>query len=459
MLHHFTKITLRTLIPLTILASPLYLIRFSIFDIPTNVLEVLVLIIVGITLWHAWGTKTKSGARRCFQHFLRDNTPLRIVLIAWTLMTIGTFLSTAAGGAWHTGLGIVKGWFVVPFVFLLCVHYALRHAIISRIHIFRALIVGGAFVATAAIIYAFLDIFTYDHRLRAFYLSPNHLAMSLAPIIPLMFTDYILVRHYHHSRKTYIFIVFALILTGIVLVLTRSLGGIIAASGGLVLFFASYYRSWRMFTGSMLALSLIFSLVLATLWRTPRIQDFFTYSHHSSLASRYVIWHVATDIIADHPLFGVGPGNFQFVYLAYQKNYPPYPEWAVPQPHNLFLAFWLQTGIIGLCGFILVVLLIGKKYICIVQKKKYAKDDIIVLGAMCALGIIMIHGLVDTPYWKNDLALIFWLLVLLASIQNEKDDRKNTRLIYQQVENVCKHQDAQAPYLCRAPHKAVGLLQ
>ena len=26
----------------------------------------------------------------------------------------------------------------------------------------------------------------------------------------------------------------------------------------------------------------------------------------------------------------------------YQKHFPPYLEWAVPQPHNLYLAFWLQ---------------------------------------------------------------------------------------------------------------------
>jgi len=27
---------------------------------------------------------------------------------------------------------------------------------------------------------------------------------------------------------------------------------------------------------------------------------------------------------------------------------------------------------------------------------------------------ILIHGLVDTTYWKNDLSIIFWLVIVLG---------------------------------------------
>jgi len=37
---------------------------------------------------------------------------------------------------------------------------------------------------------------------------------------------------------------------------------------------------------------------------------------------------------------------------------------------------------------------------------------------MCSMIVIIIHGLVDAPYFKNDLAMMFWLLVALAGMIN-----------------------------------------
>jgi len=408
--HHI----LRVLILFTILALPLYLVRFSIFGVPTNVLEVLVIATAGATLWHARHTRTKDSTRRFLQYFLQHSAPPRIVLAAWALMTVGALLSTAAGGAWHTGLGIVKGWLVVPFVFLLCVHYALRHAIISRIHIFRALIVGGAFVAAVAVIYASLNIFTYDHRLRAFYLSPNHLAMTIAPIIPLVLGGLLLAYKRHERIRVRVFLIVSLMTLCGTLYLTRSLGGMSAALGGALFFLGTFYRSPRIFIGALLAAALTSALVLVALWHTPRVQDFFAQPERSSLASRMIIWRSAWHIGTDHPLLGIGPGNFQKYYLDYQRYYPPYLEWAVPQPHNLFLALWLQTGLLGFSGFVLLLGNITTRATSLVRTKTHTPQEIITRATLGAFATILIHGLIDTPYWKNDLAVIFWLLVILA---------------------------------------------
>jgi len=84
--------------------------------------------------------------------------------------------------------------------------------------------------------------------------------------------------------------------------------------------------------------------------------------------------------------------------------FEPYPEWAVPQPHNIFLAFWLQTGLIGLVGFIwLIIIIIFLNY----------KPKILSFILLYAIIYILIHGLVDTTYWKNDLSVIFWVIIAL----------------------------------------------
>jgi hypothetical protein len=35
------------------------------------------------------------------------------------------------------------------------------------------------------------------------------------------------------------------------------------------------------------------------------------------------------------------------------------------------------------------------------------------LGIMAAMITIIIHGLVDVPYFKNDLAILFWIIMAL----------------------------------------------
>ena len=105
-------------------------------------------------------------------------------------------------------------------------------------------------------------------------------------------------------------------------------------------------------------------------------------------------------------LLGIGPGNFQTIYLDYQKYYPHYLEWAVPHPHSMYLAFWLYGGFLGLVGFL------GLAYFFLRDIFKGDKSPV----RLMALGIMvyfLIHGVFDTAYFKNDLSLVFWMCFLV----------------------------------------------
>jgi len=122
-------------------------------------------------------------------------------------------------------------------------------------------------------------------------------------------------------------------------------------------------------------------------------------------------------MIADSPVFGIGAGNFQNTYLAYQKYFPPYLEWSVPQPHNLFLAFWLEAGIAGLIGFVVILYYLFLMLAKVIQKKQ----DLDLAFLFFALFLcILLTGLADTTYWKNDLSFLFWIFAFLTLFISHK---------------------------------------
>jgi O-antigen ligase len=160
----------------------------------------------------------------------------------------------------------------------------------------------------------------------------------------------------------------------------------------------------------LVAIALFFLLALTQL-HNPKITNWFTVPERSSLASRITIWNVSLRMIQNHPLVGIGAGNFQDIYLDYQAFFPPYLEWAVPEPHNLFLAFWLESGLFGLIGFSLISIFLFST----IQSPKNQRDSLASLLWMYSVSLL-IQGLFDTPFWSLPLAYSFWFVLFLALI-------------------------------------------
>jgi hypothetical protein len=68
--------------------------------------------------------------------------------------------------------------------------------------------------------------------------------------------------------------------------------------------------------------------------------------------------------------------------------------------------------------------LIGK-YLFISLKLFFQSKNYLALGLFGAMTVIVVHGLVDVPYFKNDLsAMFFVLLALLGSLTLEAKLKK-----------------------------------
>jgi O-antigen ligase len=95
-------------------------------------------------------------------------------------------------------------------------------------------------------------------------------------------------------------------------------------------------------------------------------------------------------------------------------------------PHNIFLNFWSELGILGallFCWIIAKFLWQSGRYFL---SEKAGANRYIALGLLTSMVVIVIHGLVDVPYFKNDLSALFWISIAILGGLNLKQNEKNT---------------------------------
>lgn len=405
-----------------IFTTPLYLIRFELFGIPTSVLEVSI-----YALFLVWLVKYPKGWAKTLDWKIW--LPVGLIFFSVTLSTLFSNNFIASAGIW-------KAYFLDPLLFLVIFVTTFQKLETSNYKLeiqslLKYFLSSGYVVAIISLIYLMTNNLTYDGRLSAFYLSPNHLAMFLAPVllvnIYFLATDFLptdlygLRRIYMGKRIIKLLLLVGLLLVSFVIFFTYSFGAWIGLAGAMIVWAlarSGIIFKYKMFlTRKFLIGSLILLIVLCSmfyvLWLSS-IADYFDVTGRSSFHSRIMIWESSVKMLENHWILGIGPGMFQDYYLNYQKYFPPYLEWAVPQPHNIFLAFWLQTGIIGLIGFLWLLVDIFRK----LQKSDLNNLYFLVVSFFA---YFIIHGLVDTIYWKNDLALIFWFFVGITLIVTRTD--------------------------------------
>jgi len=379
-----------------VFAAPLYLIQIKSGWFSTNVLEVL---IAGFFLLWLMEKKFKPSSE-----FKNSQFFWPVILIM-----VGAFASSVAANNPKAGLGILKSWFIVPALFAwMTADLISKKEEIKRILFF--LVSSGLAVSLISLAYLFSHKLTFDGRLSAFYLSPNHLAMYLSPA----FLISLVMGLFAKKDAEKIFLFAAAILMIAAIYFTFSYAAWLGIFIGMIVicFFSPFLKGGL--GGIFLTLGIISLSFFLFLGNPQKFSNLINFDR-SSLQSRVMIWQSAGLMIKDHPILGIGPGNFQAEYLDNQKYFKPYLEWAVPQPHNVFLAFWLQTGLIGLIGFIWLFIVLIK----ILWRKQ---KEPIALALLAVLIYILIHGLLDTPIWKNDLALIFFSLTALSCKANRLFD-------------------------------------
>lgn len=210
------------------------------------------------------------------------------------------------------------------------------------------------------------------------------------------------------EAKTISNLLSALIL-GILILATQSMGAI----GGSLLIILLY-----LFKNSELKIlkNKITKISLAAILLIVSIATFYgkilpaIETKYSSLNERGEIWQTSKKLLKkpENAILGVGFGQFQQQYFDNVETAigrKPL-DFYVLQPHNIFLLFIFNFGILGLI-FILFCIYKNMRNL-ITQKKDF------LLTVNFILLYFFLHGLIDTPFFKNDLLILFILFLELG---------------------------------------------
>jgi len=202
------------------------------------------------------------------------------------------------------------------------------------------------------------------------------------------------------------------------LILSVSRGALIGAFASLIFIsFFSKYKKW-------LWVGLVLVILVAML--IPPVRDNVVGVFKATDVStdvRLVMWKGAVRIIKDNPVTGTGLASFPAVYEDYKEA--AHTEF-FPNPDHLYLTLWIEMGLAGLIIFGWLVVRYFKEGISMVRGLQATDYRLqLTIGLIAAMITILVHGFLDTPYFKNDLAVEFWalvgLLIVLRSLQSPQN--------------------------------------
>ena len=363
---------------------PLYLVRFHIGPLPTTALECVMILLV--VWWIA--TKRFSGFLEGWRRIGSWQTPI----VAW--MAASLIAAFVAPSVWH-GFGLWRAYILEPllvFVMLADVlrtendHDALRRSCYA---ITMALAVWAImqFVTGIGIPHPWNVSIALGRRATGPFPFPNALALFVAPVACYAFTRFLVHRTRLEAATAF--------LGCVAIILARSEGAF--AAFVVVAFLALVHDRRSRLLGITLALVALASVSLIPMARHAFIRE--VTFHGWSGQVRVMIWKETWQMLKEHPLFGAGFGGYPTVFKPYHRA--TFIE-IFQYPHTILFNVWSETGLLGIVAFGWII----------IRWIRRAKS----FDALAPLLAVLIQGLVDVPYFKNDLSILFWMLIFLTTV-------------------------------------------
>jgi O-antigen ligase len=235
------------------------------------------------------------------------------------------------------------------------------------------------------------------------YTNANDVALFLVPLIAIAGSVVLYGADRRERLVSAVFLAVALAAT----LLSLSRGGYLALAAVAIGLALSHRRRWWLLGGVTVA-AVVVSFV-PPIHRRLGVEVNFA-SSSNTLVGRFELWRVSLQMLQHHVLFGAGLSGFAQTIAPYWN--PTHIDRFI-YPHNIVLTFWSETGLLGLAAFAWIMFT-GFTMSWRGRRSGVSDWRPVQFGILLALVAVVVHGLVDVPYFKNDLALEFWALMGLV---------------------------------------------
>lgn len=378
-----------------------------------------VILAAGGLFWGLWSLSTPAETRFSSVHVL--------VLGYWCVLAVATAFSPVKAAALQ---GLIKFTLYVLFFALServmrssrwrsgMISVYLLAALVVSVYAIRQWIFGADALATWTDPNSELANTT---RVYSYLGNPNLLAGYLLPAIPLSLAAVFAWRGWLPKLLA----VVMLGLNASSLIFTFSRGGWLGlvVSLSVLAVFLLYWllpllpRFWQFWAFPMLigglAVVVIGAVILVPAVRT-RVLSIFAERNDSSNNFRINVWAAVQEMIRDRPIIGIGPGNeaFNKVYPLYQR-----PGYTALSAYSIFLELLVEAGAIGLATFVWFLLTTFNQAWHTLNHLRTIRhpDGFWLMAAVATMFGMLTHGLVDTIWYRPEVATLWWLMVAIVA--------------------------------------------
>lgn len=426
---------------LLVLLLPAYVIRFQVI-IPSTLLEAMIVIVFLVWLYQN-RTFLKEQWRKLLQgkHLNNQPYPFRWPIIAWLIIS---FIAVGVSGFNLAAFGLWRAYFFEPLL-LFIVIINVFNTKEKLICLLGPIGISVSLVSLVAWYQYFTGQFipndfwagTVNRRATSIFPYPNAVGLYLGPLIIVLLGHlswlFRAQKKWQTYRWQYISSGSGIVLGMGAIIMARSEGALLATLLVAIVFGLLARKKIRLITVSIMIIGALVVTNIRPL--ATYVSDRFLLRDFSGQVRR-AQWQETWQMLSDGRLIsGAGLGSYQAAIAPYHqegifvKDYhdPDFQRKVVFNeqfrnsvwqpleiylyPHNVILNFWSELGIGGVIVFLWLVITFFYYGFKAFQKAVQTKDPfvLIILGLSLSLLVSLVHGIVDVPYFKNDLAAWFFV--------------------------------------------------
>ncbi|HUF18757.1 MAG TPA: O-antigen ligase family protein [Thermoanaerobaculia bacterium] len=194
-------------------------------------------------------------------------------------------------------------------------------------------------------------------------------------------------------------------MTSAALMVTFTRGAWIGWSAGLLVVLLQRRARWVFY----LLPAVILAVTFSPLALFARLVSTFDLQQASNL-DRIRMVQAGAGIIADYPLFGVGPSNIKEIYPLYRST--DAPRFVVPHLHNNLVQIWAERGLFALIGYLMILAIFLRSCLSVrgddPERRRWADIGVAVTVALTVAGAF--------EYNFGDSEVLFTTLVVFVLV-------------------------------------------